>query len=127
MNAELRIKLKKVDNTLRKFGYALEPYPKTLFLNKLNEFDDEGISSYIHLYMHKIPMDNGLYRLIFTAEPCRISGGYDYMELDLAESICIYWKKMINSARELTNLNIVATEAELVECARDIVKKRRRN
>ena len=87
MNAELRIKLKKVDNTLRKFGYALEPYPKTLFLNKLNEFDDEGISSYIHLYMHKIPMDNGLYRLIFTAEPCRIPGGYDYMELDLAESI----------------------------------------
>ena len=127
MNVELRMKLKKVDTILNKYGYLLEVYGNnSVYISKYNEFDENSPNSYIRLYLHKTPMGNNLYRVFFTAEPCKLPGGSSYMTLDLADDVCSYWKKILNSARELTNLNIVSTRDEIVECVLDIEKRRRK-
>lgn len=127
MNAELRMKLKKVDTVLSKYGYILEAYgDSSVYISKSEGFNEDGVDSYIRLYLHKTPMGNRLYRLLFTAEPCKLPSGSNYMGLDLADDICAYWKKILNSARELTNLNIVGTREEIVECVKDIEKRRRK-
>lgn len=126
MNMDLRYKLKRVDIVTSKLGYIVEPYGKTMYLSKTNEFDDMGIESYIRLYMHKKSVGNGKYIVFFTAEPCKLPGGSDYMDLHLANDVCNYWKKVLRVAEELTALNIVGTQEEIIECVEDIAKKRRR-
>ena len=65
MNMDLRTKLKKVDVTLDKLGYTIEPYGKTMYISKTNEFNDEGVESYIRLYMHKKLLCDGKYMVFF--------------------------------------------------------------
>ena len=125
MNMELRTKLKKVDTTLDKYGYTIEPYGKTMYVNRVRDFDD-SVESYIRLYMHKKAIGDGRYIMFFTCEPCKLPGGSDYMDLHLANSVCDYWKKVIKVAEDLTNLNIIGTPEEFMECLEDIIKRRRR-
>lgn len=126
MNMDLRTKLKKVDTTLYSLGYTIEPYGKTMYISKTDEFDDNGIESYIRLYMHKKPLGDNKYMVFFTCEPCKLPGGSDYMDLHLASAICDYWKKMIKIAGDLTNMNMIGTPEEFMECLEDIVKRRKR-
>ena len=126
MNMDLRTKLKKVDTTLDKLGYTIEPYGKTMYISKTDEFNDEGVESYIRLYMHKKPLGEGKYILHFTCEPCKLPGGSDYMDLHLANAVCDYWKRTLKIAADLTNMNMIGTPDEFMECLEDIVKRRRR-
>ncbi len=125
MNAEIRAKLKKIDTVLDKVGYVIEPYGRAMYISRVKE-TDLGVESFIRLYLHKVSLGDGRFKVFFTCEPCKMMGGSNYMDLNLANNVCDYWKKMIKVATYLSEIELVGTSEEFFECLTDIVKRRRR-
>ena len=125
MNKVLREKLKKIDSGLNVMGYVLEPYGQTIYLSRIKE-DVNSAESYIRVYLHKNRVSDNLYQIVFSAEPCRIPGGHDYMSIELATDICRYWNSVLKVLKSFNEMEVVGTPDEISECFEDIWKRKRK-
>lgn len=126
VNPELRKKLKKVDTVITSLGYYFDLKYDSLFISPIND-DYDSIENWVRMYMHKKYSKNSTHcKLYFHAEPCRLSGGSDFLYCGKAEQICAYWKKLLNACNLLNELMIEGDSLEIKECVRDILARKRK-
>ena len=126
-NVELRKQLKRVDNLLHGVGYEFHVAYGSFFIQPKCD-NSENPQTWVRLSVRKnYSPDYNSCKMFFTAEPCRLSGGSGYIDVDFAEAICSHWKRLLNLCNTLNAMNIVAPEQEIRDLLIDIYSRKRKD
>lgn len=126
---QLRKALKRADVYLKEVGF-------TLYINsELNHYGVRRIKNlttddyerWITIRMLKqFSKDRDWETLTFVCEPCTMSGGHSYLDLEDAKQIVKYWSKLIKVCEHLNELKLEGSHEAILYCIRDIKQRERK-